>query len=87
MTKKNINTIQGLRSPYRHLSRPNRIPAIFWFWDFKVPSVNKGLKTHHYLADCLKNTKTHKSQDSRVTRYKQLCLQYSSGKVFTAKFT
>ncbi len=38
-----INTIQGLRSPNRHLSRLNRIPAIFWFWDFKVPSVNKGL--------------------------------------------
>ncbi len=26
------------------MSRPNRIPAIFWFWDFKVPSVNKGLR-------------------------------------------
>ena len=39
-----ICTILGLKIPYSHLSRPSRVSAIFWFWDFKVPSVNKGLK-------------------------------------------
>ena len=38
-----ISTILGLKSPHRHLSRPSRVSAMFWFWDFKVPSVNKGL--------------------------------------------
>ena len=39
-----VSTILGLKSPYRYLSRPSRISAFFWFWDFKVPSVNKGLR-------------------------------------------
>ena len=39
-----VSTILGLKSPYRYLSHPSRILHFFWFWDFKVSSVNRGLK-------------------------------------------